>query len=254
MLKIDAIPAYSDNYIWLIQFGDRQAAVVDPGDARPVLQTLNQRGLRLTSILVTHTHWDHINGIEELLHHAQVPVYGPAREQQKHLTHPCVEGDRISLEDLELTILDVPGHTAGHIAFLGHNALFCGDTLFGAGCGRLLGGTAAQLYDSLKKINKLPISTNICCAHEYTLANLKFAQAVEPGNGNIAQRRIEDEEKRHQGRPTLPSTLQIELQTNPFLRCHVKEVIASAEHFAGKKLNSETEVFKTLRYWKDTFS
>lgn len=254
MIKIDAIPAFSDNYIWLIQFGDHQAAVVDPGQAEPVLQALDQKGLQLAAILVTHNHWDHVNGIDALLNNYSASIYGPASESITQLTHPCIEGDRISIGELDLNVLDVPGHTANHIAFFGHDTLFCGDTLFAAGCGRLLGGTAAQLHDSLKKISKLPITTHICCAHEYTLANLKFARAVEPGNSQIRQRSAIEEQKRRQGQATLPSTLKLELETNPFLRCQVDEVIATAENFAGKTLINEAEVFKTLRYWKDTFS
>ncbi len=254
MIRIEAIPAFSDNYIWLIQFGDHQAVVVDPGDEKPVLLGLQQRGLQLAAILVTHHHWDHVNGINALLDRFQVPVYGPATENINHISHPCAEGDHINITDLALSVIDVPGHTAGHIAFFGHDALFCGDTLFGAGCGRLLGGSATQLHDSLKKISQLPITTDICCAHEYTLANLKFAQHVEPGNSQIRQRAVADAQKRQQGQPTLPSSLGLELETNPFLRCHVKEIIASVEGFAGKQLTGTAEVFKTLRYWKDTFS
>lgn len=254
MIKIDAIPIFSDNYIWLIRFGDHRVVIVDPGDANPVLQTLEQQGLTPEAILITHNCWDHVSGIGDILHHFQIPVYGPASENVTHMTHPCKEGDRISIGELALTALDVPGHTAGHIAFVGDDMLFCGDTLFGAGCGRLHNGTAAQLHDSLQKISRLPITTNIYCAHEYTLANLKFAHTVEPGNPEIMQRKVTEEKKRQQGLATLPSTLALELETNPFLRCHVEEVIANAENFAGKKLSGTAEVFKVLRYWKDTFS
>ncbi len=254
MIKIDAVPAFSDNYIWLIQFGDHQAMVVDPGQAEPVLQVLDQKGLQLAAILVTHNHWDHVNGIETLLERYSIPVFGPASDSIPQLTHPCIEGDEINIGELDLRVLDVPGHTSNHIAFFGHNTLFCGDTLFAAGCGRLLGGTAAQLHDSLKKISQLPLTTHICCAHEYTIANLKFAKAVEPGNSQIEQRSAIEAQKRQQGLATLPSMLKLELETNPFLRCQVDEVIASAEKFAGKTFVNEAEIFKTLRYWKDTFS
>ncbi len=254
MIKINPIPAYSDNYIWLIQFGDHQAVVVDPGEAAPVQKALQQQGLQLAAILVTHNHWDHINGIETLLEHSQVPVYGPASRQTPGLSHPCVSGQRIQINELNLEVLEVPGHTQDHIAFYGHQALFCGDTLFAAGCGRLLGGSAEQLYDSLDKITKLPINTDIYCTHEYTLSNLKFAQAVEPGNTHIMQRIATETEKRQQGQPTLPSTLQLELATNPFLRCQFNEVKTSAEKFSAKTLTSPAQVFKTLRYWKDGFS
>jgi len=254
MINITPIPAYSDNYIWLIEFGDHQAAVVDPGDAAPVQKTLQQRGLKLAAILVSHNHWDHINGIETLLEHYQVPIYGPASGQTPGLSHPCVAGQHIQMAGLHLEVLEVPGHTQDHIAFYGHQALFCGDTLFAAGCGRLLGGSAEQLHDSLSKIAKLPIGTGIYCTHEYTLSNLKFAQTVEPGNPQIMQRITTEMKKRQQGRPTLPSTLRLELATNPFLRCQVNEVKTSAERFSAKTLTSPAQVFKVLRYWKDSFS
>lgn len=254
MNKIIPIPAYSDNYIWLIQFGDHQAVVVDPGDAAPVHKTLLQQGLQLAAILVTHNHWDHINGIEMLLQQHQVPVYGPASGQTPGLTQPCLASQRIQIDELDLEVMDVPGHTQDHIAFYGHQMLFCGDTLFAAGCGRLLGGTAEQLHDSLNKIAELPINTNIYCTHEYTLSNLKFAQAVEPGNTQIMQRIATETEKQQQGQATLPSTLELELATNPFLRCQSDEIIASAEKFCAKTLTNPVQVFKTLRYWKDGFS
>jgi len=254
MIKITAIPAYSDNYIWLIQFGDHQAVVIDPGDAEPLQKILQQQGLQLTAILVTHNHWDHVNGIETLLQQHQVPVYGPASGQTPSLSHPCRAGERIQFNELDLQVMEVPGHTQDHIAFYGHQALFCGDTLFAAGCGRLLGGSAEQLHNSLNKIAQLPINTNIYCTHEYTLSNLKFAQAVEPGNIQIMQRITTETEKRQQDQPTLPSTLALELATNPFLRCQSDEVKTSAEKFSAKTLPSPAQVFKILRYWKDGFS
>ncbi len=254
MIKISPIPAYSDNYIWLIQFGDHQVAVVDPGDAAPIQKVLQQQRLQLAAILVTHNHWDHIDGIEILLQQHQVPVFGPASKQTPGLTHPCVAGEQIQIGELNLDVMDVPGHTQDHIAYYGHQALFCGDTLFAAGCGRLLGGSAEQLYDSLNNIAKLPITTEIYCTHEYTLSNLKFAQAVEPKNQQIIQRIVTEEEKRQQGQPTLPSTLQLELATNPFLRCQSNTVINSAEKFSRQTLNSPAKVFKLLRCWKDDFS
>lgn len=254
MIKINPLPIYSDNYIWLIQFGDHQVVAVDPGDAAPVQQALQQHGLQLAAILVTHNHWDHINGIETLLQQHQVPVYGPASGQTPGLTHPCKAGEQIQIGELNLEVMDVPGHTRDHIAYYGHQSLFCGDTLFAAGCGRLQGGSAEQLYNSLNKIAKLPINTNIYCSHEYTLDNLKFAQAVEPDNHQTRQRIATETEKRQQGQPTLPSKLQLELATNPFLRCQSNTVKTSAERFSTKTLASPAEVFKTLRHWKDGFS
>jgi hydroxyacylglutathione hydrolase len=254
MIDIHAIPAFSDNYIWLIRFGDRQAAVVDPGEAEAVLRTLREQNLTLAAILITHHHWDHVGGIEVLRGHFPVPVYGPASEQIPQLSHPCRDGDRIDLDDLHLAVMEVPGHTASHIAYYGHDALFCGDTLFAAGCGRLFGGTAAQLYDSLNKISQLPINTYVYCAHEYTLANLKFARAVEPENSDIRHREETAQVKRSQGEATVPSQLALELKTNPFLRCHVKEVITATQGFAGREPKDAAEVFKVLRYWKDSFA
>lgn len=253
MMKIQAIPAFGDNYIWLIPFGDRQAAVVDPGDARPVLERLQQQGLTLSAILITHRHRDHIGGIHELLGHTpQATVYGPASEQIPHLGKPLRNGDAITLGEFELVTLDVPGHTEGHIAFHGHGVLFCGDTLFAAGCGRLMGGTAQELHDSLNKIKKLPITTQIYCAHEYTLSNLRFALVVEPNRRQILERQLTEQTKRQRGEATVPSTLALELESNPFLRCDNAAVRAAAEQFCGHPLDQEAEVFQVLRYWKDT--
>lgn len=252
-MKIDAIPAFSDNYIWLIPFGDHQAAVVDPGDAAPVIAALEQRRLQLAAILITHHHRDHIGGIGELLEYQpDTIVYGPANEAIPHLGRALREGDRVRLGQFELTTLDVPGHTTGHIAFHGHGALFCGDTLFTAGCGRLFGGTARQLHDSLNKIKKLPINTLVYCAHEYTLSNLRFALTVEPNREQILERRLLTQAMRERGEPTVPSTLALELETNPFMRCQEQSVRQAAEAFCGRPLPEETEVFQVLRYWKDT--
>ena len=255
MMNIQTIPAFSDNYIWLIPFGDRQAAVVDPGDAQPVIEALNRQQLTLSAILITHHHWDHINGINQLLEHfPNVEIYGPATEEIPHLNKPLRDRDVITLGEFEITTLEVPGHTLGHVAYHGENALFCGDTLFTAGCGRLLGGSAQQLHESLNKIKKLPNNTGIYCAHEYTLSNLHFAQVVEPNNRAILERRLNAESKRLRHEPTVPSTLALELETNPFLRCGETTVKRATEEFCGRPLNSETEVFQVLRYWKDTFA
>ncbi len=255
MMKIQTIPVFADNYIWLIPFGDHLAAVIDPGDARPVIKTLQQQGLTLAAILITHHHRDHVGGIQELLKiYPDAVVYGfAAAEQIPHLSHPVREGDTITLGQFELVTWEVPGHTLGHLAYYGHDCLFCGDTLFAAGCGRLLGGSAQQLHESLNKIKQLPDNTHLYCAHEYTLSNLCFAAAVEPNNRQIVERRSITAAKRQHEESTVPSTLALELATNPFLRCNNAEVKAAAEQFCGQPLNSEAEVFKVLRYWKDCF-
>lgn len=253
MMNIQAIPAFEDNYIWLIPFDDSRAAVVDPGDATPVITTLTQQGLTLEAILITHHHGDHTGGIRELLrHYPEATVYGPANEQIPHLDKPLQDGDSVTLGEFKLATLDVPGHTPGHIAYYGEGVLFCGDTLFTAGCGRLFGGTAQQLHQSLNKIKKLPINTLVYCAHEYTLSNLGFAQVAEPNNPRILERRLIEEQKRQRGEATVPAPLALELETNPFLRCSEPEIKAGCEQFCGKPLNSEADIFGILRYWKDT--
>lgn len=257
MINIQTIPAFSDNYIWLILLGDRQAAVVDPGDAHPVITVLKQQGLRLSAILITHHHHDHIDGIWTLQsHYPEATTYGPATQQIPQITKTVVNGDTIILGEgegkIELTVLEVPGHTESHIAYYGENALFCGDTLFTAGCGRLLGGSAAQLHKSLNKIKKLPITTQIYCAHEYTLSNLLFARTAEPNNQQLLERQLYETARRQHGAATVPSTLALELKTNPFLRCNEATIRAGAEQFCGHPLPTEAEVFKVLRYWKDT--
>lgn len=255
MINIQTLPAFSDNYIWLILLEGKQAAVIDPGDAHPVMAALKQQGLTLTAILITHHHYDHIDGIETLRHHYPgVPVYGPDTPQIPQVTHPVIDGDIITLglDPLTLTVLEVPGHTQSHVAYYGENSLFCGDTLFAAGCGRLLGGTAEQLHESLSKIKKLPINTQLYCAHEYTLSNLIFARIAEPNNPQILERQLIETAKRQRGVATVPTTLALELQTNPFLRCNEATIKAGVEQFAGHPLQTEAAVFKTLRHWKDT--
>lgn len=253
MLNIVPVPAFEDNYIWLIHDG-RHAVAVDPGDAGPVFATLEQHRLQLGAILITHHHGDHVDGIAALLGHSQVPVFGPSRERIAGITHPVNEGDTVNLPDvpLSLKVLDVPGHTAGHVAYYGGNSLFCGDTLFACGCGRLFEGTPAQMYASLQKFARLPDATSVYCAHEYTLAGIRFAKLVEPGNTALLEREARDQAAAALRHPTLPSTLHLEKLTNPFLRCGEPEVINSASHFAGKNLSSPVEVFAALRQWRNT--
>jgi hydroxyacylglutathione hydrolase len=222
-MTLVALPAFSDNYIWMLHDG-RDAWVVDPGDATPVLAAVQDQSLRLAGILVTHHHPDHVGGIDALRPHLQGPVYGPARES---IPQPCVPlhaGDRVTVLGLHFEVLEVPGHTAGHIAYVQRDEvsaplLFCGDTLFSAGCGRLFEGTPAQMHDSLRQLAALPADTQVCCTHEYTLSNLRFAAAVEPANEAIAQHSVRCEQLRAAGQPTLPSTIALERRINPFLRC-----------------------------------
>ncbi len=258
MLHVHPVRAFSDNYLWVIHDGC-YAAAVDPGDAEPVLDFLAANGLALTAILCTHHHPDHVGGVEEILDsldiRGKIPVYGPASERIPARTRALSGGDRISLPELalEFEVIDVPGHTAGHIAYLGHDLLFCGDTLFACGCGRLFEGTAAQMTDSLAKLKRLPGHTKVFCAHEYTMANIKFAEAVEPDNADLKLRKAFCAAKRQRNEPTVPSTIALELATNPFLRWDAAAVIATAEKRAGHLLKADNEVFAVIREWKNKF-
>lgn len=256
-LRVTAIPAFADNYLWLIhaRTDPTQVLVVDPGDAQAVTETLETQQLTLRGILATHHHPDHVGGVEELLARTHVPVFGPANEAIPGAPQPLREGQTVEFDDLGLKfeILDVPGHTAGHIAYVGHGALFCGDTLFSAGCGRLFEGTPAQMTASLQKLARLPMSTAVHCAHEYTLSNLRFAEAVEPANMDVAQHLQHCQALRAKGQATVPSDIGRELSINPFLRLDVETVKQAASRHAGRRLDSETETFAVLREWKNNF-
>lgn len=259
MIQIDALPAFSDNYIWLLQDTDtRRCAVVDPGDAQPVLDWLEAHpGWTLTSILITHHHHDHVGGVERLKQATGAQVSGPAKETIPARDRGLVEGDRVEALGLTFTVIEVPGHTLGHIALHAVNGqtpiLFSGDTLFAGGCGRLFEGTPAQMHASLERLAALPDATQVYCAHEYTLSNLRFAQAVEPENPAIAARLAEVEQWRAVGRITLPSTLALERSTNPFLRCAETSVKQKADERGAMAGGDASTVFAALRRWKDSF-
>lgn len=257
-MHIISLPAFRDNYIWLVHDG-RHAAAVDPGDARPVEEFLAAQGLVLTAILITHHHPDHVGGLPDLLVRWKVPVFGPAAEHISGVDHPVSEGDVVELQEigLSLAVLDVPGHTAGHVAYHASmpapGALFCGDTMFSAGCGRLFEGTAAQMAASLAKFAALPDSTRVYCTHEYTLSNLAFARAAEPANAvrdDYAQR---CEALRAAGHPTLPSTIALEKAVNPFLRCNEDSVIDALAAHTGTRPTDAIASLAALRAWKDVF-
>ena len=253
MFEVIRIPAFKDNYIWLLRQGT-SAVVVDPGDACPVLEVLEREGLTLSSILVTHHHADHQGGVAGLLAHYPAAVFGPASESITALTQPLHGGETICLASLEteFRVFAVPGHTLGHLAYYGSGCLFCGDTLFGAGCGRLFEGTAAQMYDSLGQLGALPEQTAVYCAHEYTEANLRFALSVEPGNRHLRQRVDEVAVARAKGLATVPFSIALEKVTNPFLRCKEAEVVAAAQRRVPE-VHDAVAVFATLREWKNNF-
>lgn len=255
-LRVLAVPAFKDNYLWLIH-NDAYAVAVDPGDAAPILAALDRHHLTLAAILLTHHHADHIGGVPQLLQHTKVPVYGPRNDAIAAVTIPLDEGDRVDLAELplQLSVLDVPGHTRGHIAYVAQQQgwLFCGDTLFAGGCGRLFEGTPAQMMQSLGKLSALPPDTLVYCAHEYTMANLRFAQAVEPGNAALQQRVADEQAKRDRGQPTVPSNIALERQTNPFMRYTVPAVIKTLTD--GGRIDNPAPVtaFAALREWKNNF-
>lgn len=259
-MKLIELPAFSDNYLWLWQQDD-QAVVVDPGDAAPVLQALAQEGLNLVAILVTHHHADHVGGVTQLRAATGAHVYGPAREEIPQPFTPLMAGETLTLLGQRVAVFDVPGHTAGHVAYYLPDAqpspvLFSGDTLFSGGCGRLFEGTPAQMLASLDTLAALPADTRVCCAHEYTLSNLRFALAVEPRNTDLQAYQNHCQSLRAQGIPTLPARLGTELQINPFLRARHPDVRHAVAHHANltvEELADDAVVFAALRQWKNKF-
>lgn len=250
-MQIEPILAFEDNYIWALREGT-QTVVVDPGEAAPVLHYLEKVGAGLTAILVTHHHGDHISGIAELVARHPVPVYGPAREAQTVVTHPLAEGDQVTLLGADFAVMEVPGHTLGHVVYYARDVgLFCGDTLFGAGCGRVFEGTLAQMHASLARLVALPPETQVYCAHEYTESCLRFARTVEPDNAAIGTRIEAVKRQRAAHQPSVPSTLAEELATNPFLRWQAPAVIAAAAKHLGHAPANATETFSAIRTWRD---
>ncbi len=259
MIQVEAIPALDTNYIWLLkpQAGSKAVYIFDPGVAEPVMERLERDDQVLAGIVITHHHWDHTDGLDELLRHWKVPVYGPSSNAQ--VTHPLAEGDRMRLDDIELEVMAVPGHTLDHLAYFYRPGaasgqaprLFSGDALFAGGCGRLFEGTAAQQLESLHKLAALPEDTLIYCGHEYTLANLRFALKADPENEALFERRNQVEKDLETRGISLPSNMGEELRTNPFLRCQQPGIKARLEAQVGRNLDSETELFAALRSWKD---
>jgi len=254
MVKIESIEAFTDNYIWLVTTNEG-SIVIDPGESSNIINLVHKNQLDLKAILVTHHHFDHTGGIEEIISHCPVDVFGPFNNIQT-IRKKLKGGDILNVIGIEFEIIEIPGHTLDHIAFYSENngrpILFCGDTLFAAGCGRVFEGTYEQMFESLIKLKNLPTNTNIYCGHEYTLSNLRFAKEVEPFNKDILSRYNKVLKLREKGTPSVPSTLSTELKTNPFLRCDNKEV---QENISSKfKITKENkEIFKALRSWKDNF-
>jgi hydroxyacylglutathione hydrolase len=255
MIQITALPAFTDNYIWLLQDTDTQrCAVVDPGDAAPVQAWLAANPKwALSDILITHHHHDHVGGVEQLKKTTNARVYGPASETIPMRDVALKDNDRINVLGHDFEIIAVPGHTLGHIAYYHSGLLFCGDTLFAAGCGRLFEGTPQQMYHSLSRLAALPEDTKVYCTHEYTLSNLRFAAAVEPGNPDILERLADVTRKREAGAITLPSTIALEKRTNPFLRTGETSVKEKADERTGADNPAPDIVFAALRAWKDKF-
>lgn len=257
MITIIPLPALKDNYIWVgINTARKEAFIVDPGEAAPVLDYLQKEALQPIAILLTHKHVDHTGGVFSLLEkYPNIAIYASKKENLSIANHPVKEGDIIQFTKwpLQLNVIDIPAHTLGHVAYLNNEMLFCGDTLFSAGCGRVFEGTHEEMIHALLKLSVLPANTKVYAGHEYTLANLVFAKTVEPKNKTIEHRLLTVKQLRKNNLPTLPSTIAIEKETNPFLRCANADVIQAAEKKAGNPLTSPTAVFRVLRDWKDHF-
>lgn len=257
-MHIEYLRIFSDNYIWLIVNDENKNVVaVDPGDSKSLQNFLIKQNLKLTDVLLTHHHADHVGGVLNLIKHNSINVYGPREENISGVTHDLQDNQEVHLQSVNINfkILFIPGHTLGHIAYYNskHKILFCGDTLFSAGCGRIFEGTAQQMYDSLQKINSLPDDTLIYCTHEYTLNNLKFALSVEPDNIDIQNRIDIVKSKLEQGKPSLPSMLSDERKFNPFLRCDKSTIINSLQKKLNVKIDANLQTFIYLRKLKDIY-
>ena len=257
MLKVTPVEALSDNYVWLIHSprDEHRVFIVDPGEARPVEERLQRDGLTAAGILITHHHPDHTGGARQLAEAHGVTVHGPAREAEAVVDNPLRDGDRLELAEdgLQFEIMTIPGHTLGHTAFYGHGALFPGDTLFSAGCGKIFEGTPEQMLESLERLAALPDETKVYCGHEYTVKNLEFAAAVEPDNAEAGAYAEVARTQRAEGKPTLPTEIGREKSVNPFLRTQFDKVRQAAEQWSKTGLNDKVQVFATLRRWKDQF-
>ena len=252
-MRLRPLPAFEDNYIWALVEDDGSAIVVDPGDAAPVLRAVGE-GLSLRGILLTHHHHDHIGGVPALLAEMpQLPVIGPRDDRIETATQRVGAGDTARIDDWVFEVHEIPGHTVSHIAFHGHQVLFCGDTLFSLGCGRLFEGTPMQMLDSLDRLARLPGDTRVCCGHEYTVGNAAFAVAVDPDNMALRARAVAARHARLAGRPTLPSTLADERACNPFLRVDAPAVQSAVADQLGHAPRDRVEAFAGLRRWKDGF-
>lgn len=256
MLTVKCIPAFNDNYIWLIQ-GNDYCAVVDPGDSQPVIAELQKHNIALTDILITHHHADHIGGVQDLIkRYPKINIYGPNSKRFNFVTHPCSEGDVITLGNStdNLRIVELHGHTIDHIGFICEKQIFVGDTLFSVGCGRLFEGTAEQLFNSLQSLSKLPGDTLVYCAHEYTMANIKFAEHIMPNNTNLQKYKQLAKQKLANDEPTIPFELETQISVNPFLNLTNKELkLSIAQHFDVPETLDELQTFTLCRKWKDTF-
>lgn len=260
-MQVSMIKAFSDNYIWAISSSNSNAlAIVDPGDADVCIKFIEQSNKQLSTILITHHHSDHVGGIEKLLQYCQekawpLTIYGPESENIPHCDIKLNDNSVVKLDDLalEFSVIDLPGHTSGHIAYLAQDNLFCGDTLFSGGCGRLFEGTPAQMLTSLEKLMALPEKTHVYCAHEYTQANLDFALTVEPSNSELVYYYNQVIKKRAENIPTIPSSILQEKMINPFLRCNRESLMESASEFSGEQITDALSTFTVIRAWKDNF-
>ncbi len=252
--QVYPVKAFQDNYIWTIH-NKTHAVIVDPGDSEPVIDFLTSNKLTLAAILVTHHHADHVGGIKNIVRHYDVPVYGPKTETIPPVTQKLVEGDSVQIDSLDLTfkVLDIPGHTAGHIAYFNNQRLFCGDTLFSCGCGRIFEGSPSQMLHSIEKLTNLADSTEVYCTHEYTLSNIRFALTVEPENKNLVDYEKIVKTKLANEQASLPTSIGLEKSINPFLRYNEPSVIEAARTRSKTPVSNDVEVFATIRAWKDNF-